>query len=219
MALFFVLVQSKVIAQTNLRSQMLDQLSSTDILTGLKNRRGYEQILSELSGDESIGAVFCDLNSLKEVNDNFGHEAGDRLIQRFAGILKEYFPEDHVYRISGDEFVVLIRNADAGQFPEQMQMFADTLRKNDRIAAFGFEVGAESQALQVIKSAEQMMYRDKDAYYLETGKHRRHSSDERELRGCLSGRGQIAPEHSTDFKKSGCRTESGRLPMTGRPGR
>ena len=87
MALFFVLVQSKSIAETNLRARMLDELSSTDFLTGLKNRRGYDQMLSALRGEEMIGAVFCDLNSLKAVNDSQGHEAGDRLIQRFAGIL------------------------------------------------------------------------------------------------------------------------------------
>ena len=173
MALFFVLVQSKSIAETNLRARMLDELSSTDLLTGLKNCRGYEQMLSALGGEEAIGAVFCDLNSLKEVNDSQGHEAGDRLIQRFAGILKESFLEDHLYRISGDEFVVLIRDVDTGQFPAQMQAFDDTLRNNDRIAAFGFEVGTGSRPLQVIKAAEQMMYRNKDAYYLETGKRRR----------------------------------------------
>lgn len=174
MALFFVLVQSKLIAETNLRSQMLDELSSTDMLTGLKNRRSYELILSELSGEDVIGAVFCDLNSLKEVNDSFGHEAGDRLIQRFAGILQEAFPEDHVFRISGDVFVVIVRNVDVGQFPAKMQRFSDTLRDNDRIAAFGFEVGEGKQAVQVIKAAEQRMYCNKDEYYLETGKQRRH---------------------------------------------
>lgn len=175
MALFFVLVQSKVIAETNLRSQMLEELSGTDMLTELKNRRGYEQILSELSGDELIGAVFCDLNSLKEVNDNFGHEAGDRLIQRFADILRETFPEDSIFRISGDEFVVLVRNVHDDKFLSQMQVFADTLTKNNRIAAFGFGVGEGNQALQVIKTVEQMMYRNKDDYYLETGKQRRHA--------------------------------------------
>lgn len=175
MALFFVLVQSKVIAETNLRSQMLDELSSTDMLTGLKNRRAYEQILSELNGEDLIGAVFCDLNSLKETNDNFGHEAGDRLIQRFALILTEAFPEDHVCRISGDEFVVLVRNVDVRQFPAQMQGLDDTLRKNNRIASFGFGIGQEKQTLTVIKTAERMMYRNKDAYYLETGKQRRHA--------------------------------------------
>lgn len=173
MALFFVLVQSKAIAETTLRARMMDELSTTDLLTGLKNRRGYEQILSALRGDGTIGAVFCDLNSLKEVNDSLGHEAGDRMIQRFAGILKEAFPEDHVFRISGDEFVVLVRNVDVGQFPTQMQAFDDTIRRNDQIAAFGLEVGERTQVLQIIKAAEQMMYRNKEAYYLETGKRRR----------------------------------------------
>ena len=159
------------------------------MLTGLKNRRGYEQILSELNGDEAIGTVFCDLNSLKEVNDNLGHETGDRLIQKFAGILKESFPQDHVYRISGDEFVVIVRNVDVVQFPAQMQAFADTLKKNDRIASFGFGIGKGNQAFKVVKEAEQMMYRHKDEYYLETGKQRRHvrmAAQERRINEAIS---------------------------------
>lgn len=199
MALFFVLVQSKAITETNLRAKMYNELSTTDLLTGLKNRRGYEALLFEIGADEAVCAVFCDLNSLKEVNDNLGHEAGDRLIQGFADLLRETFPDDSVFRISGDEFVVIIRDVEAEPLQAQMQAFGEILRKKDRIASYGYESGAGNHVLNIVKIAEQKMYRDKDVYYLETGKQRRHARPTASAQSDASGSAE-----STSLPPSGC---------------
>ena len=139
------------------------------------------------------------INSLKEVNDNLGHEAGDRLIQGFADLLRETFPDDSVFRISGDEFVVIIRDVEAEPLQAQMQAFGEILRKKDRIASYGYESGAGNHVLNIVKIAEQKMYRDKDVYYLETGKQRRHARPTASAQSDASGSAE-----SASLPPSGC---------------
>ncbi len=81
-----------------------------DVLTGLNNRRAYENCLVGISPESDVCAVFCDVNSLKTVNDTMGHEEGDKLIKKMADILREVFSEKEIFRISGDEFVVILQN-------------------------------------------------------------------------------------------------------------
>lgn len=92
--------------------RLLHRLSVTDVMTGLLNRRGFEfyarQSL-ELARQQSLPCLllFADVNGLKRVNDELGHELGDALIQDCAGILREAFRKsDVVSRLGGDEFAV-----------------------------------------------------------------------------------------------------------------
>ena len=64
------------------------------MLTGLLNRRAYDNACKMLIGNRQVGVIFCDVNSLKYTNDIFGHEAGDKLIKSFASILKNSFRND-----------------------------------------------------------------------------------------------------------------------------
>lgn len=88
------------------------QLSLTDELTGLSNRRGFllraEQQLQLVDRMQTNGwLIYIDLDGLKHVNDQLGHEAGDRLIKSAAKVLRESFRESDILgRIGGDEFVV-----------------------------------------------------------------------------------------------------------------
>ncbi len=116
--------------------------------TGIKNRRGYEDIISNLSEEDNISVVFCDANGLKTVNDNLGHA-------------------------SGDEFVCIIKGMKDEQFRKKTQDFGDVLKNEGKIVAFGYETGFGDQILNIVKAAEKMMYSDKERYYLETGKDRR----------------------------------------------
>ena len=87
------------------------------MLTGLLNRRAYDNTCKMLIGNCQVGVIFCDVNSLKYTNDIFGHEAGDKLIKSFASILKNSFRNDETFRISGDEFVILLSTIDKYLFP------------------------------------------------------------------------------------------------------
>lgn len=93
-------------------NQLLSDLSKTDELTGCLNRRGfYEEVRKKLREEENADAdaimVFADLDSLKTINDRFGHEEGDFAIRSAAAILKQALGETEIVgRIGGDEFVV-----------------------------------------------------------------------------------------------------------------
>ena len=91
----------------------LKYLSIHDSLTGLHNRFLFEEELRRFSTGrfDPISIVMCDLDDLKLVNDNLGHEAGDRLLIAAANVLKEHFrTSDIVARIGGDEFAILLSN-------------------------------------------------------------------------------------------------------------
>ncbi|WP_118178505.1 sensor domain-containing diguanylate cyclase [Paraburkholderia phosphatilytica] len=94
------------------------QLATTDELTGLSNRRGFEVLAQHaLNMCKRLGRraslLFFDLNGFKEINDVYGHAEGDRALVGFAGVLRTALREsDVVGRIGGDEFVALLTDAD-----------------------------------------------------------------------------------------------------------
>ena len=94
--------------------QELEVLASLDALTGLPNRRMLEQALEEAvarhrAGDRNHGLLIVDIDHFKEVNDTYGHAAGDAAIADLAAILKfEMRKHDRVFRFGGEEFVVLL---------------------------------------------------------------------------------------------------------------
>lgn len=173
MNVVYVIIQSRIMVEALATAQMNKELSEKDMLTGLLNRRGYQKLLDHVGPDEKVGVVFADVNSLKTVNDTQGHEAGDRLIKRVADLLRDSVPEGSPCRISGDEFVCIMKNPDAASFEKKMERLRKTFAENDRIASFGYVTGEGKQIMEVIKAAENMMYDDKERYYKETGKERR----------------------------------------------
>ena len=98
---------------------LLQQLSFNDELTGLLNRRGFlsmaqQQLKIAQREDWELVLLFADLDSLKNINDNFGHTEGDRALKSIAAVLKKTFrTSDLIARLGGDEFIVLALNAPA----------------------------------------------------------------------------------------------------------
>ena len=98
---------------------LLQQLSFNDELTGLLNRRGFlsmaqQQLKIAQREDWELVLLFADLDSLKNINDNFGHTEGDRALKSIATVLKKTFrTSDLIARLGGDEFIVLALNAPA----------------------------------------------------------------------------------------------------------
>ncbi|MGD0465674.1 MAG: EAL domain-containing protein [Gammaproteobacteria bacterium] len=105
------------ISQRKNLEKQLEQQAAFDILTGLPNRhllidRLQQNIAFAKRNNGYIATLFIDLDSFKAVNDTFGHNVGDQLLQIFGQRLKQYIREhDTVARLSGDEFVVLITSA------------------------------------------------------------------------------------------------------------
>ncbi len=171
--LVFVMIQYKSISENSLRAEIYSALSCKDVLTGLKNRRGFQQVMDDISDGEKIGILFCDVNSLKAVNDNQGHEAGDKLLKGFADMLKEGFKKEEICRISGDEYVVIFRDINEGEALEKVKAFHKVVMANRWIASCGYETGTGDKKMHVLSSAEKKMYLDKHEYYITTGKDRR----------------------------------------------
>jgi len=108
-----------------------------DLLTGLLNRRGLELELesrtARLSGDTEIAAIALDLDRFKSINDRYGHEAGDGVLQRFAAIARSCLPERALFaRLGGEEFVVVLTGAEAASAPA----LADRIREHVAEAEF-----------------------------------------------------------------------------------
>ena len=105
-------------------NQLLSDLSKTDELTGCFNRRGFfEELRRKLNNERLVGdhpyavMIFADLDSLKIINDRFGHEEGDFAIRSAAEILKRSFGDEICGRIGGDEFVVCTFFSDPVDMP------------------------------------------------------------------------------------------------------
>lgn len=165
MVIVYITLQSGEIETARMREKLMYEVSNTDTLTKLNNRRAYDTALSSVPQDCSVGVLFCDLNALKNTNDNFGHAVGDALILRFAEILRKHFSEKVIFRISGDEFVVLDISIGSDIFSAQTERFLKTVSENDDLAAVGSEYGSGSDVLALLAAAEQKMYTDKNRYY------------------------------------------------------
>lgn len=175
-AIIFTYIRREEITEANLRERIMSELSSKDTLTGLLNRRGFNEVMKQSGAHDGLGVVFCDLNALKFVNDNYGHEAGDAYIKRFADILRDVYKESgSICRISGDEFVVLLYDILKDKFEERKEALNSAIAKNERIASAGYAYGKAETAMELFSTAEQEMYDNKNLYYSETGIDRRRS--------------------------------------------
>ena len=121
-----------VMRDLNLARAQLQQISRTDPLTGLLNRRGFEETATPIlakAGKARMAAValMCDVDRFKAINDQFGHEFGDKALIEIAQVFRS-FGEQHdalVARHGGEEFAVLF----TGVSVEQVTKYADTLRE------------------------------------------------------------------------------------------
>ena len=161
------------------------EVSIKDELTGLYNRRGYEvdseKIIKENEIDQ-YSVVMMDLNGLKSVNDNIGHEAGDELIIGAAKCMNNAFSgHGKVYRIGGDEFVAILKGP--REDIEGVVTSLDYLTsefKGKYVSELSLSKGIvicsehpEMNLEQMKDLADKLMYADKDEYYKRTGKDRR----------------------------------------------
>ena len=161
--------------ETRSRQEQLQYLSYRDMLTNLYNRNCYIRLMEGYRGQkfENIGVVYIDLNGLKKVNDEQGHEAGDSFIRRAAQQIVAVFPE-HTYRIGGDEFVVIY----PGILEQQFTFLMSQLRLNARQHHVSISCGAvwkkECDALDaLLKEADEKMYEEKKNFYERTEHDRR----------------------------------------------
>lgn len=146
----------------------MTKLSSIDFLTGLYNRNRLNNYMNEIMESEDIptALIFLDINGLKKVNDNDGHLAGDNLIRRAANTLISVFTEDEIFRVGGDEFVVILRNVEEKQIQDYLNKLQKKSRKNEVSFAVGYATTNKSEDIEkLLKEADMNMYNDKRKFY------------------------------------------------------
>ena len=164
---FFV---ASEIANYQLLNQ-LELLSSMDLLTGVMNRNSMNNRVTQfLNGEvqyKSLGIIFADLNGLKPVNDNKGHDAGDKLLKDASRLLKFTFDGCEFYRAGGDEFLIIALD----KSKEELEAKVKTLREKSMIPgkvsfAIGFYYDANGGDIRTaMHEADVRMYEDKKRYY------------------------------------------------------
>ena len=153
----------------------LEVMSYTDPLTMFGNRYAMEKYLQEADPKETIGVVYCDITGLKRVNDGEGHSAGDQLIRRCCQCLRTVFGDYGLFRIGGDELIVLRSGMEEGELYARIEELKETMKANHATMA----VGADVNTLEVVGAdhlltePERRMYQDKAEYYRSTGLDRR----------------------------------------------
>lgn len=147
---------------------VLKNLSIHDPLTLALNRRAFDFMAEQYLGrtiKNEASLLFIDIDYFKQVNDRFGHEAGDRILKEFSAALREIFGnEGYISRYGGDEFVVLVRSGDKKQVNRQLELLrkkAEEIKPCDSREEYGdfvltFSCGAAvfSKDMDDLKSLE-----------------------------------------------------------------
>jgi diguanylate cyclase (GGDEF)-like protein len=177
-----VMVSVSVVASVALtlvarNDQLLGRLAGearTDELTGLLNRRGFEErVPLELArarrGAQSIALVMFDLDHFKHINDEWGHDVGDRVLVRTGAVLKASSRDiDLTARFGGEEFVVLLPDADSVDADVFTERVRGALAADDRsglpvvnVSAGVIATSASSDIHELIKKADMALYEAK----------------------------------------------------------
>lgn len=146
--------------------QQLEKLSFEDSLSGVQNRHALNDYIEYCKQMKQVGVVYCDVLGLKKVNDTQGHQAGDALLIRASECLKSNFRKKDIYRIGGDEFLVLCKDIEENMFLSKVEALRADMKKNNAMMSLGAiwrEAVRDVDAF--ISEADGIMYEEKRAYY------------------------------------------------------
>ena len=155
----------------------LEYLGTHDVLTKLKNRAFYTDEVNRLQRQpiRPVSAIYIDMNGLKTVNDQFGHDAGDKLLRRMSDILNRTVQHTSysASRIGGDEFVILMQGANDTAVQSTLMVIQELLNIDNQFytkhpiqVAMGHASTQENESLaDMLKRADQVMYEQKRNYY------------------------------------------------------
>ena len=168
------------IMQMNLREheKLQHMLAYRDSLTGLRNMASYKKWAADFdkkiqNGKVSFGIVVFDLNYLKETNDTYGHDLGNKLIETAAALISNTFKRSPVFRIGGDEFVAILQDRDLDMLEvlfkkldaESANTFIEANNTNLPVSiAKGFSLfnpNTDTQIADVFNRADEDMYKTK----------------------------------------------------------
>ncbi len=157
----------------------INGLAYRDPMTGAKNKAAYQEAEHRLEdqmrmGRPTFAVLMLDINDLKSVNDSYGHDFGDMLIIDACKIISKSFQHSPVYRIGGDEFVVILENDDCERYAALLEVFEQEIEAHNRQArpdsqlsiARGialYDSATDLVFANVFKRADDAMYQNKAA--------------------------------------------------------
>ena len=171
------------------RQELLDTMNR-DALTSLFNRLKFKEDienLGEKNSSQSFACLYIDVNGLHELNNLLGHQKGDDMLCSVADTLKKYFPDERVYRIGGDEFVVLSTKLSKNELELAVGKVRRDLRRDNYEISVGIEIGTCGENVEkIVAAAELEMRNDKANYYKSKGDRRRKRQMNEELEQILT---------------------------------
>lgn len=163
----------------DLIAKNMKEIYRQDSLTGLLNRNAYDSDVEQLRSAD-IGAVVCvyaDMIGLHEVNNHLGHKQGNRMLCEFADAARAFFGDDRLYRIGGDEFMIISSAHTEAQTRKQLNYMRERLHTQGCEISVGVASSESTSDLpKIIEQAENEMRREKKEYYVRGG-------SKRQLRG------------------------------------
>ena len=180
-------VHEEYTAQLQNRQELVNTMNR-DALTKLFNRLKFNEDIKNLknSSASTFTCLYIDVNGLHEVNNLLGHQRGDDMLCCIADTLKKYFPDENVYRIGGDEFVVLSIKLSKRAVEIAIDKVHRDLHRDNYAISVGIETGACGENVEkVVEAAEIAMRNDKAAYYKSKGDQRRKRQMNEELEQML----------------------------------
>ncbi|SFV01796.1 sensor domain-containing diguanylate cyclase [Butyrivibrio sp. INlla21] len=150
----------------------LEHVSYTDMLTGVFNSNAMNSMILDVVSKKSFipkpyGVVFADINGLKRVNDESGHQAGDILIKKAALLLQEVFLDQDIYRAGGDEFMIVVKGCTKEEFFEKIDELKERTSDPDKVC---LSVGcvfndSDLSIRDCLRISDEEMYKNKDKFY------------------------------------------------------
>lgn len=172
----------------DLIAKNMKEIYRQDSLTGLLNRNAYDSDVEQLRSAD-IGAVVCvyaDMIGLHEVNNHLGHKQGNRMLCEFADAARAFFGDDRLYRIGGDEFVIISSAHTVAQTRKQLNYMRERLHTQGCEISVGVASSESTSDLpKIIEQAENEMRREKKEYYVRGGSKRQLRGLNEKLEGIL----------------------------------
>lgn len=157
----------------------LEALSFYDQLTGAKNRHAMNDFIAHVDRQKSIGLVYCDVMGLKKTNDTKGHLEGDAVLVRSCNCLRKHFPKEAIFRIGGDEFLMMQSGISEETLQHQIASLTNDMPNHGIMLAVGtaWSPRCNGHITDLMKLADSRMYEDKRNYYEKDGRDRRSAHD------------------------------------------
>ena len=148
-----------------------------DEQTKLYNRMRWDELVeNSISDNETVGVMMLDINNLKHTNDTLGHDAGDKLITDFADILRKNIgSSEALFRWGGDEFVILVRNANSQKLADYASKIKKATEEHNNLGnipnihfACGYALSDDFPTLskrELLAKADELMYEEKNRWH------------------------------------------------------